>query len=157
MKTYRKSELGELRTSAKTRAGHLAYAMLRGVPYRVVEPKTRELTAYQTRKLAVAVALTAMVDGPDVPSSAVDTSGGSVAGNALRDEVLAWLAVPEAPERRTWREAREAASQVKRQAAREAHRAKNAAMWRYREEVSSQERISAQANAARVAARVAAK
>lgn len=123
---YTRLQLPELREAAQSKSPGpsreilLAYAFLRGVPYRRVEPRTAPLpdgaADFRRRVLAhhVAAAVPRRLEGP--------ATG--------KDAVLAWLAVPETPERAAWRLAREEAGRARRAARRAAHAAHAAGVAR---------------------------
>jgi hypothetical protein len=116
----KRHELTDLRDSIKTAEGWnartmlLAYAFLRGVPYRACEPVTAPLPPHALdffrRRLAHDVALS-------VPAHARADATDKAA-------VLAWLAEPEAPARQLAREERERAGRARILAARAEFRAR---------------------------------
>lgn len=100
---------------APSRMLYLAYGLLRGIPYRVMEPTARPLFDRmghaETAFLKGLSTLTTFAGVPTTP-----------------DELKTWMAVPESPVRAERRARREAASKAVRAARREAHKAPIAAV-----------------------------
>lgn len=85
----------------------LAYAFLRGVPYRVVEPTSVKPGDLGCSEEAWHKDLAQSVSYYTLPDPERDQNNAAVA--LVYQEVLAWLAVPEQTDRKAVREAREAA------------------------------------------------
>jgi hypothetical protein len=93
-----------------SRMMYLAYGILRGVPYRVMEPTARPLFDKMGHSEHTFLkGLAALVTFAGVPTTP--------------EELRVWMAVPESTERLTKRTTREAAAQAVRAARRDAHKA----------------------------------
>lgn len=96
----------------------LAYAFLRGKPYRHVEPKCRDLNP--------ALNANALLYARKAMARAIMGAGTQLMFGT-HEALVAWLSVPETEDRRTKREAAEAAGKARREERRKANAAKRSA------------------------------
>ena len=111
-----------------TRAALLALAFARGVPYRVLEPVTREAKEYASAVPAKQARAHARWRA-QMAREVAQALAGRHAALYTAEQIAAWLAEPEPPARRAAREKARDAWLAKGRAMREAAAAKRAALY----------------------------